>query len=415
MASSPHPPVPRRARGIGSAERRGALLWPRQHTPVYSPIRTRDLLKALEAGLLQRTDPRSKLAGILRDQYRAEHVVLCGSGTQALQVALVAALRRVGECPVALPAYTCFDVGAAAVATDVPIALYDVEPGTLVPDMAGLRRVLREGARIVVVSPLFGISPDWDGLLECAAEHGAVVIEDAAQGHGARWQGRPLGSLAPLSILSFARGKGWTGGRGGAVLFRGGGFEEDLRSPPRTAELRLVLEATAMRYLGQPALYALPSRVPWLGLGDSRYRPAPAPGAMTRSAAALLAGSRERADEEADARRRIAAWWDQHVTRREHIRKVRVDPASTPGYLRYPLGLRGGLGGIPDRAEAVRLGLAPVYPDALAALPEVRGRLVDGSGSWPGAEELAAELVTLPTHSRLTPDERSRLLDLVNG
>ena len=77
-----------------------------------------------------------------------------------------------------------------------------------------LERALKRGAGVVVVAPLCGIPVDWDRVGRCLAPYGALAVEDAAQGHGAEWRGLPLGGLGTLSVLSFARGKGWTGGRG---------------------------------------------------------------------------------------------------------------------------------------------------------------------------------------------------------
>src|SRR5439155_883687 len=128
--------------------------------------------------------------------------------TLALRAA--AATLGGGEPPVvALPAYACYDVATAAVAVNARIALYDVHPATLAPDLASLTATLAEGARIVVVAPLYGMPVDWDAIEQCVAAFGALAIEDAAQGHGASWRGRPLGSLGRLSVLSFSRGKGW--------------------------------------------------------------------------------------------------------------------------------------------------------------------------------------------------------------
>ena len=383
---------------------------------MHAPVRTRDLLRAASAALLRYRDPRAALEAHLRNAYAADHVALCGSGTQALRLALRAARQQAGNGAVALPAYTCFDVAAAAVAEDFPIVLYDVEPGTLAPDMDGVRRAFAQGARVLVVAPLFGLSPDWEALCDCAAEHGAMVIEDAAQGHGASWRGRALGSWLPVSILSFARGKGWTGGRGGVLLLRGGAVPSQQAGPTRlSAELRVLLEATAQRVLGTPALYALPSAMPGLGLGETSYRAAAVPVRLTRAAATLLTGSRQVADEEAAARRRMAAWWEERIQRRHAVRTVVVHPEATAGYLRYPVRLAAGLNGWTDAAEAARLGLAPVYPTTLSALPEVHRRLTNAGDAWPGAEELATHLATLPTHSRLTNGERAQLLNLVNA
>src|SRR5262249_36974288 len=155
------------------------------------------------------------LVDLLRSRYDARVVHLTSSGTSALQVAIRLARVRAGDGPVALPAYGCYDIASAAVGADLPIALYDVDPATLSPDLDSLSAVLAGGARIVVVAPVAGMPVDWSGVEQCAGAFGAFLVEDAAQGHGAFLRGRPVGSLGPLSVLSFGRGKGWTGGAGG--------------------------------------------------------------------------------------------------------------------------------------------------------------------------------------------------------
>jgi perosamine synthetase len=384
---------------------------------VHSPIPARALFEATGAVARLRADPRPALAARLRAGYRADSATLWGSGTQALQVALRLAHARAGGTPVvALPAFTCFDVGAAAIAVGSRIMLYDVEPDTLLPDLDDVRQVLGRGARVLVVASLFGYSPDWDVLGALAAEYDAVMIEDAAQGHGSLWKGRPLGSFASASILSFGRGKGWTGGGGGALLLRG-----ELVAPPSprpaslAAELRTLLAAVAQRALSGPRLYAIPAALPWLQLGDSRYRPATPPVALTRAAAAVITRSRQAAEQEAVARRRAGARWHKALSTGRAGRPIQPQPGADPGYLRFPLRMTRGVLGFPGLDRAVRLGLAPVYPSPLSALPDLRGRLERHRPSWPGAEELAKRLVTLPTHSRISPADRARLLRLVGG
>src|SRR3989442_356539 len=192
----------------------------RRQPPAYSPVSLSALWSATLHGLRLAPDTRANLIALLECEYAADHVILLGSGTQALQIALRLAMSRVGDPSVALPAFTCFDVASAAVGASARLRFYDVEPSTLAPDLESLERVLERGTRVVVVTPLYGLPVDWDTIDALAVRHGAIVIEDAAQGHHARWRGRPLGSLGSLSVLSFGRGKGLTGGAGGAPLLR---------------------------------------------------------------------------------------------------------------------------------------------------------------------------------------------------
>jgi hypothetical protein len=372
-------------------------------------------------GLSAGAATRSRLADRLGRDFDAGAVGLYGSGTQALRAAIALARRRIGAETVALPAFTCFDVAAAAVAAGAKIALYDVDPDTLSPDMDSLRGALDRGALIVVVTPLYGYPVDWEAVAAEATRAGAVVIEDAAQGHGAKWRGRPVGSFGPVSVLSFGRGKGWTGGSGGALLLRGEWIDAQEEPPPAGAlvEGRVLVQLCAQWLLGRPELYAIPAAIPWLQLGETVYRDVHEPRSLAQAAAGSLAAHREASDREAAARRENARALLAGLPSGVAVRPVRALPGATPGYLRLPLRLVHGLRGLARPSQALRLGLAPSYPTTLTEIPQVREHLTAtgrGKGeAWPGGEALARTLVTAPTHSLTTPGVRQALLDVLGA
>jgi len=342
--------------------------------------------------------------------------VLLGSGTQALELAIRIASRVVGEpSVVALPAFSCYDVATAAVGAGVGIALYDVDPWTLAPDLDSMTATLAEGARVIVVAPLFGVPVDWDAIEQCLTGFGALAIEDAAQGHGALWRGAPVGSAGALSVLSFGRGKGWTGGRGGALLIRRFPLEGGVggRAAGPFGELAALGTAVAQCVLGRPAAYRLPAALPWLHLGETRFHAPTALRRMTRAAAALLERTLPLATQEAAVRRVNAEAMLARLAPDSPARAVTPPRAGTPGFLRLPLRVPGGLAGFAEPARARRLGVMPGYPTTLAALGAVRERLTRPHGRWPGAEELVRDLVTLPTHSLVSPAERDELVRLL--
>jgi dTDP-4-amino-4,6-dideoxygalactose transaminase len=336
-------------------------------------------------------------------RYTASRVELTGSGTQALQVAIMIAQKRAGGA-VALPAFQCYDLASAAVGAGARVALYDLNPRTLAPDIDSLRRAMRADARTVVIAPLYGVPVEWESLAKEIESAGGVAIEDAAQGHGASWRGRPLGAWGGLSVLSFGRGKGWCGGSGGALLARNGWEREEIPTLPAPAladELRVVAQLKAQWILGRPSLYGLPAALPGLHLGETIYHPPRPPRQITRAAAAAARAHTEASDREAQVRRKRGE---------QFVRKMFVAPeGGVAGYLRMPVVTPTHL--TPAHAA---LGVARSYPTTLAGLPVVRERLV-GSGPYPGAEELAARLVTLPTHSRVTPSEAARIASLASA
>lgn len=386
----------------------------RQQLPVRSPVTLPGLARATLGSF--GSDPRPALAELLARRFGADSVLLCDSGTHALEQAIRAAgSGRTG--PVLLPAYSCYDVATALLGTDRQAVLYDVDPRTLAPDMDSVHRGLARGAVVVVAGPLYGMVFPMQDLRAGARAAGAVLVEDAAQGHGATVGREASGSLAELSVLSFGRGKGWTGGGGGALLRRdlldtSGGEPLTALPSARSAPAGLLvgLKTVAQWLLARPSLYRLPASLPWLGLGETHFRPPSSTGEMAPWSAALILAGEQVADTEAELRRErgtavLEALEEQPVP---GITPVMAHGGSQPGYLRIPVLRRGGATGLPPAAH--RLGVAAGYPRSLADLPPLRPRILNGDDAFSGARQLARELVTLPSHGAVRPADVSDLL-----
>ncbi len=278
--------------------------------PVYSPVTFRSLWAGL-AGASGRGEPIQQLRELLVREYGCDALLLLDSGTSALRLAIEGALAETGSDIVALPAYCCFDVATAAVGADAKVALYDVRPETLGPDFESLRAALDAGARAVVVAHLYGIPVDLDRSRDLATEYDAILIEDAAQGAGGSWRDRPLGSWGDVGILSFGRGKGRTGGGGGALLANneaGASIVEGLRDRPGPGGggIGSILKLAAQWALGRPALYGIPASLPFLGLGETIYKEPWEPRGMATGPAAALLANWEASKREEVWRKRLA-------------------------------------------------------------------------------------------------------------
>jgi perosamine synthetase len=390
----------------------------RHQLTAYSPITFQAMARA--AGSWSAIDdPRDRLGSLLQERFRADRVLLVGSGTEALQIAIRTAREWAGqEAPVAVPAYTCYDVGAAALGAGAGTVFFDIDPDTLQPDLDSVRLAMMAGARVVVVSPLYGYPVDWERLARCVADHEGVLIEDAAQGHGACWRGAPLGSWGDISTLSFGRGKGWTGASGGAVLLRGSGKRlagGGWHDSPSASNLAVLLSAAAQWGMGRPELYGIPASVSWLGLGETRFRSPASPRGIPRAAAALLLQTRQAAEEEGRRRRDNAHACLEALRGTEHVKPIVPLDGAEPGFLRLPIRLPGGFRGLRNGDRARRLGIAPGYPGTLPAVPEIRACKALPDFPFPGAERLADELLTLPVHSRVSEPERAAVLELLRA
>lgn len=374
--------------------------------PVHSPISAATIVAAASS------DPRASqaLATFLQATLRRDRALLADSGTSALSMAIAAAAHAGEGRPVALPAYACYDLVSAALAARAPMTFYDVDPETFAPDAASLEDALASGVSSLVVVHQYGIRVPLAELRTRCEAADAVLIEDAAQGWGGGTREEPLGATGHFGVLSFGRGKGLTGGGGGALVAderRASLCEALPAAPPRA--LRTAVLLAAQWILARPSLYRLPLMLPGLGLGETHFREPHSPrGIPASSAAAVLKAASEEIGPEVEWRRNVAKQYlaELQGSPRLILPQLREDPALS-AWLRFPVRVRS------DRdAVAARLrhhGVAAGYPRALPSLPQALPWL-RAPRPTPGAEQLAAQALTLPTHSFVTPAARHRLV-----
>lgn len=346
---------------------------------------------------------RAAVAEELCETYGARMLLLVGSGTEALQLALAGIHATVSARPIALPAYSCYDVATAAIGAGVDVLLYDLDPATLGPDQSSLARVLEGTPAAIVAAHLYGYPVDMCALDRLSRESGAVLIEDAAQAASGRLNGSPLGSFGSVSVLSFGRGKGTTAGAGGALLAHDAVGERivswatrQLTAPPRG--WREAVTLTAQWALGRPRTYGVPASIPFLRLGETVYHAPRVPRAMSAASLRALSGGLRRANGEVAHRRSLAERLTVHARRSRRVQVVESVDGAEPGFVRLPLRANGDpVGDVVGRLGAH--GAAAAYPAPLALLSPLRGRLVNADAPFPGAGTLADTLFTFPTHS----------------
>ena len=151
------------------------------------------------------------------DYCGTRHAVGVNSGTSALHLALLAAGVGPGDEVIA-PAFTFVATVAAVEYTGARAILVDVDPLTLTMDPARLEAAITTKTRALIPVHLYGQPADMDPILSIARAHGLVLVEDAAQAHGAEYRGRRVGSIGDMACFSFYPGKNLgAAGDGGAL------------------------------------------------------------------------------------------------------------------------------------------------------------------------------------------------------
>ncbi|MBI4229484.1 MAG: aminotransferase class V-fold PLP-dependent enzyme [Planctomycetes bacterium] len=144
------------------------------------------------------------------------HVFFTPSCTAAFEMALMG-LDLPPGAEVVCPAFTYPSMTNAIVNAGLTLRMIDVDPGTFMIDPTLLPAACNARTRAVVVVHYAGMGARMDEVNAFARVRGLVVIEDAAQGIGAAYRGRPLGTLGDLGCISFHATKNLTTGEGGAL------------------------------------------------------------------------------------------------------------------------------------------------------------------------------------------------------
>jgi dTDP-4-amino-4,6-dideoxygalactose transaminase len=136
----------------------------------------------------------------------AAECIALNSGTSALHLALLAAGVRPGDEVITVPFTFVASVAAVIYAGARPV-LVDIDPRSFNMDPAAIEAAITPRTKAILPVHLYGQPADMAPIMEVAQRHGLVVIEDAAQAHGARYKGRPVGTIGDMACFSFYPGK----------------------------------------------------------------------------------------------------------------------------------------------------------------------------------------------------------------
>ncbi|HWF71747.1 MAG TPA: DegT/DnrJ/EryC1/StrS family aminotransferase [Solirubrobacteraceae bacterium] len=223
----------------------------------------------------------SRFEAAFADAVGCRYGVACSSGTAALHLALAAAGIGPGD-EVIVPTFTMIASANAVGYVGARAVLVDADPGTWNLDIDTVIAAVGPRTRAIMVMHTYGHTVDMEAVWRVAAANDLIVIEDAAEAHGATYHGRPAGSLGSVAAFSFYGNKIITTGEGGMV----------------TTDDELV--AATARELRDHAFSR--ERHFWHGFRGFNYR-------MSNLQAALGLAQVERLEALVSAHRRIAGWY----------------------------------------------------------------------------------------------------------
>ena len=154
---------------------------------------------------------------ILEEKTNCRKVFLTHTGTDALEFACLLADIGPGD-EVIVPSFT-FPTTAACITLfhGTPVFI-DCHKETMAIDETKIEAAITERIKAIMVMHYAGVGCEMEKICEIAKEHGLLVIEDAAQVLGAKWNGKALGTFGDIGCISFHQTKNYTMGEGGAIF-----------------------------------------------------------------------------------------------------------------------------------------------------------------------------------------------------
>ena len=322
----------------------------------------------------------------------AKHVVSCASGTDALLMVLMA--KQVGPGDAVLcPSFTFCATGEAVALTGATPVFVDVDEATFNIDANSLKRGIATARqrglkpRAVIPVDLFGQSADHDAIGAVAEAEGLFVLDDAAQGFGASYKGRRLGTFGLATATSFFPAKPLgCFGDGGAIFTDDADLAETLRS---------------IRVHGQGS-----DKYDNVRLGLT--------GRLDTIQAAILIEKLKIYEDEIAARNRVAERYARGLG--NLVTVPRLAPGCSSIWACYTIRLPEGTdrAGFAAALQAQGIPTAIYYTKSMHQQTAYKDFPV-ADGGLPVSERLSDDVISLPVHAYLDEPTQERIIKAVRG
>jgi perosamine synthetase len=304
--------------------------------------------------------------------------VAVNSGTSGLHLGLLAAGIGPGD-EVIVPSFTFAATANSVALTGATPVFADIEADSFCLAPAAVESAVTDRTKAIMPVHLYGHPADMTGLTAVAERHGLVLFEDAAQAHGAKFDGRPVGTFGAFGMFSLYPTKNMTSGEGGMVS-----CDEDVAH-----RIRLLRnQGMAKQYANE--LVGFNNRMTDIHAAIGRVQLTKLPGWT-------------------EDRRRNAAFLDAHL---ENVVVPPVREGSTHVYHQYTIRVQGDRDGmVTALREEHGVGSGVYYPIPNHRLPSFGLLDLD----LPETERAAREVISLPVHPSLSTEDLERVVAAVNA
>ncbi|MFQ5798067.1 MAG: DegT/DnrJ/EryC1/StrS family aminotransferase [Bacteroidota bacterium] len=301
---------------------------------------------------------------------KTRYAIGCASGTDALQIALMALGVDPGDEVITTP-FTFVATVETIVLLGAKAVFVDVEEDTLNIDPSKIEQALTKKTKVIIPVHLYGQPAEMDSIMEISRKHGLRIVEDAGQAIGAEYRGRRVGGIGDIGCISFFPSKN-LGAFGDAGMMVTNNSELADR-------LRLIsLHGAKMKYSHD--VVGLNSRLDTIQ-------------------AAILNTKLKYVEEWHEVRRRTAAKYDE-LLKDSGASLPHVRPHNRHIFHQYTIRVKN-RDGLSKSLKSKEIPHAIYYPVPLHLQPAYK-RFGYREGDFPISERLAKEVLSLPMHTELT-------------
>lgn len=333
---------------------------------------------------------------LMSERFGAKQVLMTTSCTAALEMAALLCDLKPGD-EVIMPSFTFVSTANAFALRGAKIIFIDIRPDTLNMDENLLENVITERTRAVIPVHYAGVACEMDTINAIAQKNNVLVIEDAAQGVDAKYNGKYLGTIGDFGAFSFHETKNFNCGEGGALLTNNSKYRE------RAEIIREKGTNRSQFFRGQVDKYT------WLEVGSS-YTP-------SDLIAAFLYAQLENMDLITDKRQNI---YDQYTERLQPLAEQGVfqlpsipQHCQTNYHMFYIL-----LKDLDTRSQLIeylkRDKIQAVFHYVPLHSSPVGQKLGYREGMFPVTENISERLLRLPMYYELTTEEIDNVTESIN-
>jgi dTDP-4-amino-4,6-dideoxygalactose transaminase len=197
--------------------------------PLIGEEEKRAVMEAMDSGMIACGPRTEKFEKQFAEFVGTKYAVATTSGTTALHLALLSLDVSLGD-EVIFPSFSFVATANSALFCNATPVFCDVDPNTFTIDAEKLEPLITEKTKAIMPVHLYGQPADMNPILEIAEDHGLHVVGDAAQAHGAKCDGKMVGSFGDCECFSFYPTKNMTTGEGGMITTNDDELVERLNS-----------------------------------------------------------------------------------------------------------------------------------------------------------------------------------------